>query len=325
MSITNTFRMSIAARLLRRPAIGLLGVLALTSIAILPVQSATAATVRFGAPTWPGVTVKTEVASQLVQAMGFKTKTMSASPAFIVAGLKSDNLDVYFGGWMPIEEDMIKPAARKGDVKILAKNISGAVMGLAVPDYVWDAGVHSVGDLVKHGDKFDHKIYGIEPGSGFNKAIKEEIDNDRHGLGDWKLVKSNASVMLTQVKRAVKRKKWIVFLGWQPHWMNIVYDMKYLKEDKPKIADTRSDVLTVVNPKLVKKNPEVTRFLKQFVVTKKDQSKWIYEYSNQHHKASDIASKWIGNHMDQVGKWMKDVKTRDGDPAIKAIKAKFQS
>lgn len=324
--MTKIFRISVASGIPYRQAVGLLGLLALTLMVAAPVQAAPSSTIRFGAPAWPGVTVKTEVAAQLIQAMGYKTKTMHSSPAFIISALKSDNLDAYLGGWMPTEKDMIDPAADKGDVKILAKNITGPILGLAVPDYVWQAGVHTEADLAKHADKFDHKIYGIETGSGFNKDVQRAIKDNRHGLGDWKLVQTSTSAMLTQVKRAIDKNKWIVFLGWKPHWMNISYHIKYLKAvGDSKIAETKSQVLSVVNPKLVKRQPEVAKFLKQFVVSSHAQSQWIYEYSKQHHKAHDIAAQWISKHPDQIKKWLKDVKTRKGDSAFKAAEAKFKS
>jgi glycine betaine/proline transport system substrate-binding protein len=313
-------------RLLPRTTGAILALAALLFTLAISAQASAADKIRFGSPTWPGVVVSTAVASQLVQAMGYQTKTLNASPAFIVAGMKSDDLDVYLGGWVPTEKDMIDAAVDTGKVKVLGKNISGAIMGLAVPKYVWDAGVHSEADLAKHADKFDHKIYAIEPGTGFNKAIQKAIDNDRDNLGDWKMIPSNTSVMLTQVKRAIKRKNWIVFLGWKPHWMNIAYDIKYLKAvGKPTIADTRSDVLTVVNAKLVDRNPQVAKFLKQYAVPNKVQSKWIYAYSKKRRRASEIVPKWIGSHLDRVGQWLDGVKTKDGQPAIDAVKEKFGS
>jgi glycine betaine/proline transport system substrate-binding protein len=298
--------------------------LALALGATVPAQADDAPTIKFGVASWPGIVVKSEVAAQILQTMGFATKQVNASPAFIITSLKTGNLDVYLGGWIPTEKGMIKPAAKQGKVKILAKNITGALMGLAVPHYVWKAGVHSEADLAQHADKFDHKIYGIEPGSGFNAAIEKAIDNNRDGLGNWKLVQVATSVMLSQVGRAIHRQQWIVFLGWQPHWMNIKYHINYLKAvGKPTIAQTKSNVLTVVNPELVKKYPNVARFLRQLVVKNKQQSQWVYRYSLKKRKAADVASQWIGDHLDTVAQWLKGVKTRNGKSAIAAVRAKY--
>jgi glycine betaine/proline transport system substrate-binding protein len=42
------------------------------------------------------------------------------------------------------------------------------------------------------------------------------IADDAFGLGGWKLVESSETGMLTQVERAVRDKKWIVFSRGSP-------------------------------------------------------------------------------------------------------------
>jgi glycine betaine/proline transport system substrate-binding protein len=281
-----------------------------------------APTIRFGTPTWPGVTVKSEIATQLLEHMGYQTSNVNGSPSVILNSLKTDDLDIYLGGWMPTEKEMIDPLVEQGEVKTLTTNISNAIMGIAVPKYVWDAGVKSEADLAAHADKFDSKIYGIEAGTGFNKSIKEAIEADRHGLGEWELVPSSTSAMLAQVGRMVKRDQWIVFLGWEPHWMNIAYDIKYLTaKGDPKIAETKSDVLTVANVEMVDDHPMVAKFFTQYQVEKDEQSKWVYEYSYKDRKKEEVASEWIRNNMDRVGEFLKGVEARDGEPAIEAVKS----
>ncbi len=180
-----------------------------------------APTIRFGTPTWPGVTVKTEVAAQLVETMGYNVKQTNSSPAFAYNALKSDDLDIFLGGWMPTQKNMADPLIEEGSVKVMATNISDAIMGIAVPQYVYEAGVETEADLAEYRDRFDGKIYGIEAGSGFNESISNAISENRHGLGDWQMIPSSTSGMLSQVGRSIDREEWIVFLGWEPHWMNV--------------------------------------------------------------------------------------------------------
>jgi len=281
-----------------------------------------APTIRFGTPTWPGVTVKSEVAAQLLRHIGYQTSNITGSPSVILNSLKTDDLDIYLGGWMPTEKDMIDPLVAEGEVETLTTNISDAMMGLAVPTSVWEAGVKTEADLAAHADKFESKIYGIEAGTGFNKSIKEAIANDRHGLGDWQLIPSSTSAMLAQVGRLTDRDEWIVFLGWEPHWMNIAYDIKYLKAvGDPKIAETKSDVLTVANVEMVERHPQVAKFFSQYQVKKDEQSKWVYEYSYKERPHEEVASEWIAANMDRVAEFLDGVTARNGEPAIEAVKA----
>lgn len=283
-----------------------------------------APTIRFGTPTWPGVTVKTEVAAQIIETMGYPVKQTNSSPAFAYNALKTDDLDIFFGGWMPTQKNMADPLIESGAVEVMATNISDAIMGIAVPEYVWEAGVKTEADLDEYRERFNGKLYGIEAGSGFNESIEDSINNDRHGLSDWELVPSSTSAMLSQVGKSIKDEEWIVFLGWEPHWMNVAYDIKYLEAvGEPKIADTTSDVLTVANPRMVERDPQIARFLEQYVVSKADQSKWVLEYSYNDRESPKVAADWIGQNLDTVGKWLDGVTTRDGTPAIEAVRAAY--
>ena len=298
--------------------------LAITLSASTTAAAAEAPTIRFGTPTWPGVTVKTEIAAQLVETMGYEVNQTNASPAFAYNALTTDDLDAFLGGWMPTQEKMADPLIEKGEVKVMATNISDAVMGIAVPEYVWQAGVKTEADLDEYREKFESTIYAIEPGSGFNESIKSSIDNDRHGLGDWEMVPSSTSGMLSQVGRAIDREDWIVFLGWTPHWMNVTYDIRFLEAvGEPKIADTRSDVLTVANPVTMEAEPRLARFFEQYVVSKDDQSKWVLEYSYNDRPKDEVAAEWIANNIDTVAGWLDGVETRDGGSALEAVKAAY--
>ncbi len=138
------------------------------------------------------------------------------------------------------------------------------------------------------------------------------------------MVPSSTSGMLSQVGRSIDREEWIVFLGWEPHWMNVAYDIHYLEAvGDREIADTRSDVLTVANPRLVEQEPEIARFLEQYVVSKDDQSEWVLEYSYNDRESEEVAAEWIGANMDTVAKWLDGVKTRDGESAIEAVRAAY--
>lgn len=85
-------------------------------------------------------------------------------------------------------------------------------------------------DLNKYADKFNHKYYGIEPGNDGNQIMIDAVNNDTYNLGDWEVVESSTSGMLLQAKKLTDKKEWIVFSAWKPHWMNVVYDIKYLDD-----------------------------------------------------------------------------------------------
>lgn len=284
--------------------------------------TSSAQTVRFGAPPWPGVTIKTGIASKVLEILGYKTDTQQLAVPIILNGIAHGQIDVYLGGWTPVENPMIDPLVKKGQVVKLAPNISDAIEGLAVPSYVWQAGVHDVADLNAHAAKFDHKIYGIEAGSGINDAVAAAIKNDKAHLGQWNLVQSSTSAMLVQVKRAIQRHDWIVFVGWRPHWMNIKYSMKYLKDSaNTGTANLKSIVYTVVPADYERAHPNVARFLKQFRVPAKVQSQWIYDYSYKKQKAHVVVDHWLKANTGLLKKWLNGVTTVNGKPGLQAVQA----
>ncbi|HET7314026.1 ABC transporter substrate-binding protein [Salinisphaera sp.] len=279
-----------------------------------------APTVKFAAPPWPGVTVKTAMAQRILEAAGYDTHVTNASWTIALQGVARGDIDADLGIWMPTQKSTVEPMVKSGKIDLLVKNVPDAQYDLVVPDYVWNAGVHSIADLNKYADKFDHRIYGIEAGNDGNQVMIDAIKNDTYNLGDWTLRPSSTAVMLTAAGRKIDDKEWIVFLGWKPHWMNIKYDLKYLKDPK-QIWGGGSVVYTAVNPTFEKKNPNVIRFLKQMVVSSDIQSDWVYDYGYKHESADEVVDRWIKNNMDMVAQWLDGVKTADGSgPALAAVK-----
>ncbi|WP_110692725.1 ABC transporter substrate-binding protein [Salinicola halophyticus] len=283
-------------------------------------------TVRFGVPPWPGVTVKSEVATQILEAMGYQTQQNELAVGVILNGLANDDLDVYLGGWYPIEQEMIDPLVADGKVDKVAKNISNANSGLVVPEYVHEAGVDSVADLDRYKDRFDGEIQGIEAGTGINDAILGAIDKDAAGLGDWQLRESSTAAMLAYADQKISDKQWVTFVGWEPHWMNVSYDLYYLKDsDDSGTADILSTVWTVVPSSLEAEDANLYRFLSQYQVDIEAQNDWVYQYSHEERSADEVASEWIRDHYDIVAQWLDGVTTKDGKPAIDAVKAQLDS
>lgn len=281
---------------------------------------------RFGVPPWPGVTVKSEVAAQLLETMGYKTSQQDLAVSIILGGLSRNDLDIYLGGWYPVQTDMIEPLVADGKVEKVVSNIKGANSGLVVPQYVYDAGVTTVAELAEHREQFDGEIQGIEAGTGINEAILNAIDNDIAGLGDWQLSESSTSAMLAQAEQKIADEEWVAFVGWEPHWMNVSFDLAYLADsDDAGVASIESTVWTVTPASLAEEAPEVHRFLSQYVIDIEDQNDWVHEYSYEERSADDVAQEWISNNLDTVAEWLDGVKTRDGEPAIDQVRAQFGS
>jgi len=291
----------------------------------MPLMAAAADhTVKFGAPPWPGEQVKAEVASQILETIGYDVDVMNAGWAIILQGVESGDIDADMGIWKPTQNSMVDPLLKEGAVKMVATNIKDAMYDMVVPQYVCDAGVTSLADLNAHADQFGSKVYGIEAGNDGNEIVLDAIKNNTYDLSGWELVPSSTAGMLAQAQRAVKNHKWIVFLGWKPHWMNIVMDLCYLK-DPEQLWGEGSTVHTVANPEFLKANPSLARFLQNMVIPASVQSDWIYTFSYKDTPLEKTASDWIKANMDEVTQWLDGVKTVDGQPAAKVFASEYKA
>lgn len=286
---------------------------------------ATAQTVHFGYVEWPGVTVKTHVAADVLQTLGYKTDMKALSVPIVLKGVDNGDLDVFLGVWRPSMNQMIKPYLGDGKgLELAAVNLQPTLYRPAVPTYVAKQGIHSLADVAKHAAMFDHKVYGIEPGNDGNKLLLGMIKNDTYGWSDMHMVASSTQGMLSQVKRAVNRKQPIVFLAWSPHWMNAVYKLTYLKDPK-NVWGGNGSVSTAVNTGFVDAHPNLKTFFSQMKVDPATQNAWIDAYSRQGQDPDKVAKDWIAKHLDTVDKWTQGMKATDGTPAAQALKAAFGS
>ena len=175
---------------------------------------------------WTDIALTTNTASILLKALGYEMSNSLLGLNIAYESLKAGRMDVFLGNWRPAQDLQFGQYFEQHWVDVLGTNLTGAKYTLAVPDYVAEAGVHSFDDLAKFPDKFQRTIYAIDPGS--NQPLLDMVAAGRHGLGDWRVVESSEQGMLAQVKRAAHRHDWIVFLGWQPHPMNLDLAMSYL-------------------------------------------------------------------------------------------------
>ncbi|UGA38414.1 choline ABC transporter substrate-binding protein [Chromobacterium haemolyticum] len=185
--------------------------------------------VRFADVGWTDIAATTGMASVVLEALGYRPSVTMASVPIAFSGLKTRQIDVFLGYWSPSMTPLIEPYLKAGQIKVLAEpNLSGAKYTLAVPDYVAAAGLRDFKDIARFKAQLDGKIYGIEAGNDGNRLIDGMIRKQQYGLGGFKLVESSEAGMLAELERAERRKKWMVFLAWEPHPMNVQHKLRYL-------------------------------------------------------------------------------------------------
>ncbi|HHF3035827.1 choline ABC transporter substrate-binding protein [Vibrio diabolicus] len=278
-------------------------------------------TVRFADVGWTDITATTAVTSELLKGLGYKTKTDLLSVPVTYSSMANGDIDIFLGNWMPTMEGDIAKYRDAGTVETVRANLVGAKYTLAVPKYVYDAGVTNFADLVKHADKFKDRIYGIEPGNDGNRLIQSMIDSNAFGLKDFSLVESSEAGMVSQVSRAARRNQWIVYLGWAPHPMNSNVEMEYLAGGDDFFGPNYggANVYTNVRKNYLAECPNVGQLVKNLEFNLEMENELMEAILNQKQKPSKAAQAWLNANQEQIEAWLEGVKTMDGQDAVTAI------
>ncbi|UVJ44073.1 choline ABC transporter substrate-binding protein [Pseudomonas sp. LS1212] len=279
-------------------------------------------TVKMADPGWSDIAATNAITRVLLEGMGYKAKIDTLAVPITYGGLKDGLVDVFMGNWMPAQQGFYDKFVANGDVVQLSKNLEGTEFTLAVPDYVWDAGVRDFADLNKFADKFDQKLYGIGSGAPANLSLQEIIKKNDFDLGQWKLVESSEQAMLSEVTRAVKRERFITFLGWTPHPMNVQLKMHYLKGGEAYFGSTGS-VYTLTRKGYAEACPNVGKLLRNLTFTQEMENSIMAEVANKKVSNADAAKAWIKANPAVLEAWLDGVKTLDGKDALAEVKTRL--
>lgn len=303
----------------------------LAAVATLTAQTALAddascKTVRFADVGWSDIAATTGMASVVLEGLGYKPTVTIASIPIAFAGMKKKQIDVFLGYWNPSMTPVIEPFVKDGSIKVLdTPNLVGAKYTLAVPTYLFDKGLKTFADIAKFEKELGGKIYGIEPGNDGNALIAGMIKDNKFGLKNFKMVESSEAGMLIEAQRAIKDQKAIVFLGWEPHPMNVQMKMSYLSGGDdifgPNLGEAK--VYTAIPPSYEKKCPNVYTFLKNLQFTT-DIENQVMGPILKKVKPNKAAKDFLAKNPATVDKWLAGVTTLDGKPGLDAVKASLK-
>lgn len=280
-------------------------------------------TVRMAEPGWNDLAFTTGVANVILDALGYTPKSDILGINVIYEGMKNNDVDVFLGYWDPAMVSYFDPYKKDGSVDTVRVNLTGAKYTFAVPSYVWEAGVKDFKDLSKFADKFEHQMYGIEPGS--NQLMLDAIADPALDLKDWKVVESSEAGMLSEVGYKIKEKKFIVFQGWAPHPMNTMYDFRYLTGgDKHYGPDFgAATVSTQTRKGYAGECPNVGQLLKNLAFDIDFENAGMGYLINDGMQPQDAGLKAIRQSPEKLTAWLAGVTTFDGKPGLEAVKAKL--
>jgi glycine betaine/proline transport system substrate-binding protein len=279
--------------------------------------------VHFSDVGWSCVTATTAIAAAILEGLGYEPKVDVLSVPVTFQGLANGDLDVFLGLWLPTQESMITPYLDKNQIDKVSTNLEGAKYTLAVNKAAYDAGVKTFADLAKNAEKFESKIYGIEPGNDGNLIIQDMIDKNAFGLKDWEVVESSEQGMLTRVQRAARRNEWVVFLGWEPHPMNRRFEMAYLDGGDDFFGPNYggATVYTLAPTGYTEKCPNVGALLKNLKFTLAMENEIMGYMLDDGMDPQAAAVQLVKNHPELVDEWTSGVTTMAGGAGAPAVKS----
>ena len=297
----------------------------LASAAAAPVMAAdgeACKSVRFSDVGWTDITATTAVTSEVLKGLGYEPDVKVLSVPVTFASMKNKDIDVFLGNWMPSMAADVKPYLDDGTVESVKPNLTGAKYTLAVPQYLYDEGLRSFADIAKFADKLDGKIYGIEPGNDGNRLILDMIGKNAFDLGKFELVESSEQGMLSQVSRATKSDKPIVFLGWAPHPMNKNFKLAYLPGGDDYFGPDLggATIYTTERKGFSADCPNVGKLLANITFSLDMENAIMGAILDDKTEPAAAAQEWLKANPETLSTWLDGVTTLDGKDGVAAVK-----
>ncbi|WP_235916492.1 choline ABC transporter substrate-binding protein [Ciceribacter naphthalenivorans] len=282
----------------------------------------TCKSIRLSDPGWTDITATNGLASVLLEALGYQAEVKTLAVPIGYQSMKNGEIDVFLGNWMPAQQAFVDDLNAAKAIEVINKNLEGAKFTLAVPTELAENGVKDFADLEAHGDEFDHKIYGIEPGAPANLNIQKMIDAGEFGLKDWKLVESGEQAMLSQVERATKDGKGVVFLAWAPHPMNERFHITYLSGGDAYFGPNYggAKVYTLARTGWSESCPNAANLFRQLRFEVSMENVLMGEILGGK-DAREAATTWLKANPSALQTWLSGVTTFDGRPGLEAVKS----
>jgi glycine betaine/proline transport system substrate-binding protein len=300
---------------------GLMGLLLLGSSAQAADPEA-CQTVRMSDPGWTDITATNAVAGLLLKALGYQQKVETVAVPITFQGLKTGQIDVFLGNWMPAQSHLAKPLLENKEADLIRANLENAKFTLAVPNYVAEGGVRSFADLGRFPDKFERKIYGIDPGAPANTNIDRMIKEKAFDLGDWELVPSSEQGMLAQVNRKSRREDWIVFLAWEPHPMNKKFNITYLSGGDEYFGANYggTTINTLSRRGYAEQCPNAGKLFSQLVFNTEMENAIMEGIEDKRQDAAVAATEYLKANPQPIAAWLDGVTTFTGEPGLPAVR-----
>lgn len=299
---------------------GLLGLA--STLPVFAQQTTACQSIKLAETGWADISATTNLVTVVAEGLGYKVTAPIISVPIAFTSVAGGKIDAFLGYWSPSMDSIAAPFIKNKTIIVPEQaNLEGAKYTLAVPTYAYEAGLQSYSDIAKFKKELNGQIYGIEAGNDGNMLLQKMIKDNLYNLNDFKLKESSEAAMLSQVKRAVKAKKPIVFLAWEPHPMNNQIDFKYLSGGDDVFGPNygSAKVFTIISPEFAARCPAEADLISRIRFTVAMEGEIMTDILENKIPAKKAAKAWLKKHPEVLDGWLADIKTVNGEDGKAAV------
>ncbi len=294
-------------------------IILLVALAIFATWSSTPAcaekkTVRIAYEEWSSEIASTNLVKAVIrEKLGHRCIIKRLSVTDQYDSVSNGSQDAIVGAWLPEQNSYYDK--NKGRFVDLGANLEGTRTGLVVPQVssTWllaQDGQHtepymkieSIQEIKDHYDDFNGKIIGIESDSGMMTIMREKLIA-AYDLEDFELIPGTEVSMTAELANAIKKRKWIVVLGWTPHWKFGRWKLKFL-DDPKNMWGSEGKIHTLVRKGLKEDMPDVYKFLDNFSWAPEEMEQLLL-WNEMGGSPYDNAKRWMRGNPKRVESWLK--------------------
>lgn len=265
---------------------------------ILPVQ-AEEKNITMGTMAWEDMSPMALITKKVLEDQGYTVKLTEFSEWGIAyAALGKGDIQLLVSQVNYLAQDYWNKS--KNRLERISPISDGLYQGIAVPKYVT---VDSIEELNANADKFGGKIIGIEPGAGLMRDASKAVKD--YGL-KLQLVEGSSAAMTAALKSSIDRKEWIAVTLWDPSWMSMKFDVKYLKDPKGVFPPSQT-YYWIAQKGFSEKNPQAREIIASIFIPISDIRAMNGEI-NDGKSVDEAAKSWMTKNTDLIGRWANNKK-----------------
>ncbi|NLB52942.1 MAG: glycine betaine ABC transporter substrate-binding protein [Syntrophomonadaceae bacterium] len=237
-----------------------------------------------------------EITKQIASEQGYEVEVVAGDVGFMFLSLTQGDIDAWPGVWLPSIHKTFQE--KYGDQYVLGSEIfKDAPVGWVAPEYL---DVDSIAELKGNEDAVNGKVTGLEAGAGMMLVSEEIIEG--YEL-DLELVSGSLASMMAEADYAITHEEPIIFLGWRPHTMMRIYDLKFL--DDPKGYWDLDSEYWGIRKDLAEYAPDMNNFFNNFEMSLDEVESFLYAYQEEGQSVETLAKDWIEKNRSDIDAWLK--------------------